>query len=390
VVYRIVALTLAMLAGITLAAGPLGRSSETTARSRYVDTHMHIDGMLRGGGASPTGRGERRRPPRTRRDEMKGRSASYTSATRNDYETAGDNLVSLMDQYGVAFVLIMPPPQNPDQRASYDYRALLPAVKKHPRRLGLVAGGGTLNPLIQGTDFSRVTSDVRKRFKEQAESLVAAGVKGFGELTAFHLCMSETHHYVASAPDHPLFLLLADIAAQHGLPIDMHMEAVTKESPTPPGLLQSCSYNPRTLPATIPAFERLLAHNREAVIVWQHIGWDNTGQMTAKLLRRLLTAHENLYLSLRVEQREQAIGGGPMLNRIVDGSGNIQSEWMKLIVDFSDRVLVGGDEFVGIPGKTPKRPQSFEETWSLLDKLPEPVAAKVGGDNARRIYPLDP
>ena len=131
-VYRIVALTLATLAGIALAAGPVGRSSEPPASSRYVDTHMHLDGMLRGGGASATGRGERKRPSRTRRDEMKGRSASNTSATRSDYETAGDNLVSLMDQYGVAFALIMPPPQNPDQRGSYDYRALLPAVQKPP------------------------------------------------------------------------------------------------------------------------------------------------------------------------------------------------------------------------------------------------------------------
>ena len=37
-------------------------------------------------------------------------------------------------------------------------------------------------------------------------------------------------------PDHPLYLLLADIAAQHGVPIDLHMEAVPADDAFARGL----------------------------------------------------------------------------------------------------------------------------------------------------------
>ena len=160
--------------------------------------------------------------------------------------------------------------------------------------------------------------------------------------------------------------------------------------PAPDNLSRACSLNPAVIPATIPAFERLLAHNREAKIVWQHIGWDNTGYMTAELVRQLLEAHPNLYLALRIEERDEQVGnGGPMPNRIIDKQGQIQAEWLALISDYPDRFMIGGDEFVGIPGRTPNRPQSFAETWPILDQLPPDLAQKVGRDNAARIYNLD-
>ena len=46
--------------------------------------------------------------------------------------------------------------------------------------------------------------------------------------------------------------------------------------------------NPPRLHANIAAFERLLAHNPRAKIIWDHAGWDNTGYRTADLCRRLL------------------------------------------------------------------------------------------------------
>ncbi len=322
---------------------------------------MHLDGLYRSGGT-----------------EVK------------DYQTAADNLIAEMDRYGVAKSLIMPPPQNPGQRGAYDYQNLLDATRRYPDRLLLVAGGGTLNPLIHGTEASAVTPELQSQFEEKAGELISAGAAAFGEMTALHLCMSKTHHYVQASPDHPLFLLLADLAARHNAPIDMHMEAVSKDMPVPPGLAQSCSANPAIIPATIPAFERLLAHNRKARIVWQHIGWDNTGHMTVDLLRRLLETHPNLYLALRVEEREVMVGGdGPMPNRIVDEGWKIRPEWVELISDFPDRFMIGGDEFVGIPGQTPRRPQSFAETWPILNQLPPDLARKVGYDNAARVYNLD-
>ncbi len=328
----------------------------------YIDTHMHIDGVYRSNSGGPV----------------------------TDYETAADNLVAAMDRWGVERALVMPPPQGQGQPRGYDYRALAAALARHEGRLLPVAGGGILNPMIEGTDASRVTDAVRARFEREAEAIAAAGAVGFGETTVLHLCMNPKHHYVTAPADHPLFLLLADIAARHGMPIDVHMDAAPRDMPLPPRLRRACPANPDTITANIPAFERLLAHNRDAAIVWQHIGWDNTGQLTSALLRRLLTAHSNLYLSLRVPVLPPgASAGRTPRNRITNVDGSVRVEWLDLMRDFPDRFMIGADEFIGIPGRTPRRPKSFDDTWRMLQTLPEGLRHAVGTANAARLYGLD-
>ena len=49
----------------------------------------------------------------------------------------------------------------------------------------------------------------------------------------------------------------------------------------------------------------------------------------------------------------------------------------------------GGDEFYGIPGKTPERPQSTEATWNLLGQLPDDLANKVACENVQQVYRLE-
>jgi len=329
----------------------------------YIDTHMHFQSQRSGGGGSGRGR------PNSR-----------------GYREAASSLVSQMNRYRVEKAVIMPPPQTMEKEGRYDYRVLMEAIRDHPGRLYLAAGGGTLNAMIHSVEPSEVTAALRKRFEDQAKELVQAGAVAFGETTAMHVCMAEWHNYSAQAPDHPLFLLLADLAARYGVPIDLHMEAIPESMTTPQNLRDACSKNPTRLPATLPAFERLLAHNRQAKIVWQHIGWDNVGFMTTKLLSRLLAEHPNLYLAIRVEERGRQVGGGgPMPNRIVDADWRVRPEWLKLMETFPGRFMVGGDEFVG---SARKMPQSFEETWSLLKQLPPALARTVGRDNAARVYRL--
>jgi len=78
-----------------------------------------------------------------------------------------------------------------------------------------------------------------------------------------------------------------------------------------------------------------------------------------------------------------------MPNRIVDQNGAIEPEWLELINEFPDRIMIGGDEFVGIPGLTPPKVQSFDETWGMLGQLPSSLAAKVGEENAATAYNLN-
>jgi hypothetical protein len=90
------------------------------------------------------------------------------------------------------------------------------------------------------------------------------------------------HGYNFVPADHPLLLLLADIAAEHDVPIDLHMDTLIKSIATPAAF--SRNQNPKTLPETLAAFRRLLEHNPKAKIVWAHGGSDHLGDMTAELV----------------------------------------------------------------------------------------------------------
>ena len=262
-------------------------------------------------------------------------------------------------------------------------------VMKHPDRLKLLAGGAILGSDLQTIKPENVTEHDRRRFRQTAERMLSDGAAGFGEMLSYHLSMGDHHSFKYVPPDHPLFLLLADIAAQHNVAVDLHMEAIVNRRPMPENLKRASANNPQTLEPTIPAFERLLSHNTKARIVWQHIGWDNTGDMTPELIERLLSSHPNLYLALRIENRMQQVGNGPaMPNRLVNEKGILKPEWLAIINKFPDRITIGSDEFF-FPVESPQRPnQSFSNTWSLLDQLPEHLAQKVGRDNPRRIYNL--
>src|SRR6185295_3115929 len=141
------------------------------------------------------------------------------------------------------------------------------AAKKYPGKLAVIGGGGTLNAMIQQSLSSGdVGPAVQQKFRERAEELFREGVVGFGEMTTEHFPSANAPSYEYAPADHPLYLLLADIAAQHGIPIDLHMEAVPQDMSLPKEL--KSPPNPSQLHANMAAFERLLAHNPRALIVW--------------------------------------------------------------------------------------------------------------------------
>lgn len=181
--------------------------------------------------------------------------------------------------------------------------------------MALAAGGGELNPLILGTDPSAVTPQISREFAWNATAILEDGAKAFGEMAALHYSFSNRHRFEYAPPDHPLFLLLADIAAERDVPIDLHMEAVLEDEPTSEALLHRSQHKP---------------------------------DMT------------------------------------------LRPEWVQLLRDFPDRFMVGADEFIGIPERTtPKGPPSFEDTWRIIQQLPDDVREQVGRLNAARVYRLE-
>ena len=241
-----------------------------------------------------------------------------------------------------AHIFLLTPPDTFDHPQRLDEEALLAAVPRG--KLLVVAGGSTLNAMIQ-----QGSADAQA-FRRRAEELLRAGVAGFGEITAEHFAGGTS--YQSAPADHPLLLLLAEIAGKSGAPIDLHMEA---------------------LRGNIGALERLLDHDRRAPIIWAHAGADGTGYRTPDLCRRLLRGHPNLFMELKIDPREP--GKNPLLE-----NGRLRPEWLRLFQEFPDRFIVGSDQHY------PGEPRRWEAALALLEQLPADLQRMIGSENALRIY----
>lgn len=318
------------------------------ARRAFIDAHSHLHGRLPAGKA--------------------------------DYDGAVETALKRMDELGISKAIVMPPPMPENFPRHYEYEDFLPALKKHAGRFAFLGGGGSLNVMIQQAVALGKTPDrLRKKFEERAGKIAAGGAAGFGELTAEHLSMAPRHPYESAPPDHPLFLLLADIAAERGLAIDLHMEALVKDAPVPARYKNRT--NPESLRGNISALERLLAHNRKARIVWAHAGWDNTGDRTVELCRELLGRNPNLYMSVKIEEISL-----PQTSPL--SGGRLRPEWLELLKAFPDRFVLGTDQFYASPRLSFMWPGRGKEVRSLLDQLPADLAQKIAVDNVFHIYPL--
>src|SRR5882672_4144332 len=101
-------------------------------------------------------------------------------------------------------------PYGPGTPGHWDAELILPAVKKHPDKLAVLGGGGTLNPMIiEAYNTGNAGPDVQKKFRERAEELIRAGVVGFGELSIEHFSLpqSPVKDYEYAPADSPLMLL---------------------------------------------------------------------------------------------------------------------------------------------------------------------------------------
>ncbi len=273
-----------------------------------------------------------------------------------------------------AMIIFQISPDTFDHPGRYDSEILLSEVKKHSGKLAITGGGGSLNSMIiQSAATGDAGPAVQKKFKDRADELLREGVVGFGEMTAEHFSGYTPYQY---APiDHPLYLLLADIAAAHNVPIDLHMEAVPQDMALPAG--QKSPPNAPQLHANIAAFERFLSHNPHAKVIWAHLGSDFTGFRTVDLDRRLLLAHPNLYMEIKADPVS------PGFNYPLDADGRIQPEWLNLFTEFPDRFVIGSDQHYPLPKGEDRR---WQEVILLFNQLPADVRKKIGTENVAAIY----
>lgn len=166
--------------------------------------------------------------------------------------------VRIMDRFGIATSILMSPPRVRGIKQNYDIADFRSALRKYPGRFVYLGGGGTLNPTLHSyRNHSKVTDKVRRAFAAQARRLVDQGAHGFGEMGGLHISLSPKHGYTYVPADHPLLKVLADVAAEHNLPLDLHMDAVKSQMKPPPQLARLPN-NPKKFPATLGAWKSAL------------------------------------------------------------------------------------------------------------------------------------
>ena len=290
-----------------------------------------------------------------------------------------------MDELGIRKIFIMPPPFSPGHRGLFDMDDLLPVARKYSDRIAVLGGGGSLNVMIHANRKSdSVSPEIKARFEKKAHEIISKGAIGFGELAVEHFSFNYDHPYESVPADHPLFLLLADMAAKYNVPIDIHMEAIPADMPLPDRrILKRSVNNPHRLRENISAFERLLAHNQKAKIIWAHVGWCNTGFRTPALCRELFNKHPNLSMSFKLSP--ESVQETRPIN---EDKNAIKPEWLQLIKDFPDRFIIGTDQFYVAPGAKSIGPQKTEATKHLMTLLPLNLTHKIGIENPIRIFNL--
>ena len=280
---------------------------------------------------------------------------------RSDFEGAAREALRAMDEAGISRTILLPPPFTYNHRSLYDEETLRPIAKKYPDRFCFMAGGGSLSPmLIEAAKSREVSASLKKSFAETARKIADSGAVGFGEIALEHFGLGPNHNYEYVPPDHPLMLMLADIAAERGIPIFVHLEAIEQEAPIAD---QYADFgNPKILKPNIKAFERLLAHNRKTSFVWAQLGWDHTGQRTPHLMERLFTTHSNLFAAVKIGPDSL-----PENNPLSRGQG-LRPEWMQLFKKFPDRIMLGGDQFYAAPGANERFLQRLLPLRSLIGR----------------------
>ncbi|MBO9537693.1 amidohydrolase family protein [Herbaspirillum sp.] len=290
-----------------------------------------------------------------------------------------------MDQFGISRSLLMSPPSVGDNKNRYDIEDLLFLTRDYPTRFS-VLGGSSLNVMLHSISADRVDDSDRARFRARALQIADLGAVGYGEIAALHVSvplMGQQHRYENIPADHPLLLLLADIAAERGLPIDLHCDLVPEEMPLPP-VLRANKSNPDVLSENLNSLQRLLAHNPRAQIVWSHVGFEPLLTRNPQLVRTMLKQFPNLSMSFRLNRGH--IKPAAALNP----EREVKPVWLALLGEFPDRFMLGSDAFYDTDGtiKRGSSKEGLENFQHLLQALPEPVRTAVASGNAERIYHL--
>lgn len=181
-------------------------------------------------------------------------------------------------------------------------------------------------------------------------------------------------------PDTPLWLQLVDLSAKYSVPISFHF--------VPDDAVANA------------AFEKMLSHNKDATLLWAHLGFNNMTLNSATLSDYLLR-YPHLYLDTAGIQNMQRALPLPNSNWAVladqSNNGRLKEEWRKFFETWNSRIMFGSDAGGGSNGLgrwlnysdtiSDDAPGDAVGHWrSLLSTTDQNVARNILSANSREMF----
>jgi hypothetical protein len=283
-------------------------------------------------------------------------------------QVSTSQIISEMDKAGVSVSLLYPIDGNDDSSS-------LEAISKYPGRfITFVDTPDSPQPstwLTQGQTFLTF-----------AEAQLKTGkFYGIGETNLRYYSGEITPPpTVYVSPDTSLWLQLVDLSAKYHVPTSFHF--VPDD------------------PVANAAFEKMLSHNKDAILIWAHLGFNNM-PLNSATLNDFLLRYPNLYFDTAGIQNMQ--NPLPQSNsnwaRLADqsNSGQLKEEWRKFFETWNSRILFGSDAGGGSNGlerwlnytdnTSDGAPSDAVGHWrSLFSSLDDNAARNILNANARELF----
>ncbi|MCX9011145.1 MAG: amidohydrolase family protein [Candidatus Methanoperedens sp.] len=273
-----------------------------------------------------------------------------------------DQIIQNMDKEGIDRMVIMESPTDIYNGKPQSEFGIPDAAEKYPDRFIALYGGEALFMLYSVAAKGNYTKADEEKFSSLLdEAMKSRKYGGFGEVALRHYA-AEDGTEITVPGDHPWMLIMSDIAAKYDVPIDIHMESEDE---------------------SVAGLEKLLDHNKNTKIIWEHAGRSNTGKTTPQLMRQMMEKHPNLYSAVKIRKPKTA---ERIAVRILDENDKIMPEWMTLFRDFPDRFMVGSDIK---PGEKEDEFNRIKDHRTFLKQLPPEVLKNIEKENAVRIYKIN-
>ncbi len=248
-----------------------------------------------------------------------------------------DLLMSSMDKAGIQKAVLF---RHPESKTA----DVLEAYRKYPDRILPCRGDDGLN-VNDPTTLNPIRAD-----------LDTGIFRGLGEIYVRHSGAN-----INIPADHPVMLELFKLAADHRIPVTVHLDSPEK------GLTQ---------------FERALNQCPSTTFIWAHCG-----PSKPDVLKGMLDRHPNLFADLStLNPVRQNLAGKPALPPVFQiGS----PEWILLMRAYPDRFLFGTDPwfieaYVGLPDI------AFWFKDNVFSQLSIETAEAIDHGNAERLFGIAP